>query len=217
MSKTVCRGIPLILSCLLTNNVSASAYAGFETDNEGGRTSFIGFQSGKRIVYDLFLADLDYRYIDNGSTVSVNQKSVAPVVGIRQYARWSTTILIGPTFLIKEEYNGGPPLRTRDVGGTVKLSLYSYDAGITKEVLASYSTNDQFTWTRARIKRTIENNISFGGEFLLMGNDDASSGGAGILMEWGGKSGGVTIKVGYKKSTNHENTPYEGLEAFLPF
>jgi len=216
MYLIVRRVLPLVL-CLLAENACAVVYTGFETDNEGGRTSFIGFQTGKQIVYDLFLSDLDYRYIDNGATVDVNQKTVTPVLGIRRYGRWSKTFLIGPTFLLKDEDKGGTPLRTRQVGGTLKFSLYSTDPGVRKELLASYSTNDQFTWARARIKQAINNNVSIGGELLLMGNDDAQSAGAGVLLEWDGRSGGVAIKVGYKKSTNDENTPYGGAEAFIPF
>jgi len=192
-------------------------YTGFEADNEGGRTSFLGFQTGERVVYDLFLADLDYRYIDNGATVSVNQKSVTPVLGIRRYGRWNKTFLIGPTFLLKEEDKGGTLSRTRQVGGTLKFSLNSTDAGFHKELLASYSTNDQFTWTRARIKRAVNNQVSIGGEIILMGNVDAQSAGGGVLLEWSGKPGGAAIKIGYKNSTNEENTPYGGIEAFLSF
>ena len=103
------------------------------------------------------------------------------------------------------------------MGGTLKFSLYSTDPGLRKELLASYSTTDQFTWTRARIKQAIKNNVSIGGELILMGNEDAQSAGGGVLLEWIGKSGGVAIKVGYKKSTNDENTPYGGAEAFIPF
>jgi len=192
-------------------------YTGFEADNEGGRTSFLGFQTGERVVYDLFLADLDYRYIDNGSTVSVNQKTITPVLGIRRYGRWSKTFLIGPTFLLKEQDKGGTPSRTRQVGGTVKFSLYSTNLGLSKELLASFSTNDQFTWTRARIKHAISNKVSIGGELILMGNEDAQSAGGGVLLEWSGKPGGAAIKIGYKKSTNEENTAYGGMEAFFSF
>ena len=107
MYPIVCRAVSLLLLCLLATNANAGMYTGFEADNEGGRTSFLGFQKGgERIVYDLFFADLDYRYIDNGSTISVNQKSVTPTVGIRRQAHWSTTVLFGPTFLLKEENKG---------------------------------------------------------------------------------------------------------------
>ena len=177
----------------------------------------MGIQGGDGLVYELFVGDIAYKYLDSGATVKVNQKIITPTIGIRRSGQWNFSASVGPTYNIKKEDNGVTKVEDTHTGGVVKLSLTSYQLGKSRELLGSYSTVDDFIWTRARLKKSIANNVAVGGEIFWMGNQDAKSYGAGILFDLSGESGGVTFKLGYKTSTNGEQTVYEGLDAYIPF
>lgn len=205
-------------SCLMANVAHATGtYAGFDSDNEGGRMSFLGIQGGNRLTYELFAGNLDYQYLDSGATVKVNQQIITPTVGLSTSGPWILSAAAGPTFNIKEKDNGSSKVKNTGSGAVVKIGLASYQHEITRELLGSYSTIDKFIWTRARIKQRLIGAFSLGGELFWMGNNDADSAGAGMLFDLSGKRGNVTFKVGYKRSTNDKPALYGGLDAFMSF
>lgn len=197
--------------------VQAGVYAGFEGDHEGGDISFLGIQGGGKVIYELFLADMDYEYQDSGALVKVKQETVTPTVGLSKWGTWNYSASAGPTFNHKKKDYGTTTVDETEIGGVVKFAVNSYQGGLSRELLGSYSTSDDFIWTRARLKRIIKDNVSLGSEIFWMGNQDAESYGVGILADMSGASGGVTIKIGYKTSTNDKQTIYGGVEGFMPF
>lgn len=202
---------------LMAGDAHAGAYTGFDSDNEGSRLYFLGIQGGDRLIYELFLGDLDYEYLDGGSTVKVNQQIITPTIGMRWSGRWSFSLSAGPSVTIKTKNSVTGKVDTTNSGGVVKFSLASYQPGISRELLGSYSTDDKFLWTRARLKKRVIGNFSLGGEIFWMGNQDADSNGVGALFGLSGKRGNVTLKLGFKNSTNNKQTVYGGLDAFMPF
>jgi hypothetical protein len=202
---------------LISGSAHAGAYTGFENDNEGSSLYFFGVQGGNRLMYELFLDDLDYEYLDGGVTIKVNQQNVTPTIGMRWTRRWTFSLSAGPNVTIKTKKSIAGTVDSTDTGGILKFSLASYKHDLSRELLGSYSTGDEFLWTRARLKKRVAGAFSLGGELFWMGNQDADSSGGGVLFDLSGKRGGVTLKVGYKKSTNNRQTVYEGLDAFIPF
>lgn len=214
----------LLLLCVLAPGAQAGFYGGYESNDEGGRISFLGMQGssdiqgGAGIVYEVFLADLDYRYLDQGITVSANQKIIAPVVGLRRDGDWQTAVTVGPVFIDKTERR---PLQPKDesdkLGGMIKLAVNSTVPGVDTELLASYTTIDHFLWSRARFRHWLSGGIAAGADVFWMGGDDANSYGAGVLIGLRGRLGSLVLKYGYQKAANDRDTQYSGVEAAILF
>jgi hypothetical protein len=208
----------LALLCALAQDAHAGFYGGYESDGEGGGIAYLGMQGGGEVVYEVFLADLDYRYIDRGSTVSANQKIVAPAAGLRWNGDWRTTVMIGPSFVDKTERSALRPRRESEkVGGLAKLAVNSTAPGIETELLASYATIDHFLWSRVRLRHWLNGALAAGGDVFWMGGDDADSYGAGLLLGLRGRLGSVTVKYGYQRASNDRDTQYAGVEAAILF
>ncbi len=209
----------LVLLCALAPGAQAGFYGGYESDGEGGRIAFLGMQGGDDlVVYEVFLADLDYRYINQGFTVSANQKIVAPLVGLRRDGDWRASVMVGPSFIDKTERSALRPKRESEkAGGLAKLAVQSTTPGLETELLASYATIDHFLWSRLRFRHWLSGAVSVGSDVFWMGGDDANSYGAGVLFGVRGSLGSLVLKYGYQKAANDRDTQYGGVEAGILF
>lgn len=198
-------------SALIAVPAHAGVYAGAQENGEDNRIVYAGAQviRGERF-YELFAAQLEYRYVDGGE-VRAEQRIVTPAVGLRWQDGWGLTAAIGPTFVSREEEGA----RTEDndsVGLTIKGSVFSAPGPLTRELLASFTTIDRILWGRARILRTVASHFSFGAEFVGMSGEQAHSYGAGLVLGISGRPGRLGFAFGYERSTNREHTPYAGIE-----
>jgi len=139
-------------------------------------------------------------------------------VGARLGQKQNYSILLGQTEQTTQE-NG--PISTQrgdfiQIGVNQKTEKDDYD------FLSSYSTIENFSWSRFRYKRKISSSYSAGTELFLMGNTKASSGGLGVIIDHNLRfsnnySINVGAKFGIKQATNDESSIYGGLELSLPF
>jgi hypothetical protein len=208
-----------MLLALNAPQVQAGVFTGYEEDSDASRMVFIGGQTEGTIYAHVFSANMKYEFVSGDDRVAVDSDLLSLAAGYRFGDSTSYSIGAGVTFDEKSEQN----LTTREIlesdgnSGFFQFSAASFGAGKSWELLASYTLEDSFLWSRARVKRLIGGNLSGGGELVWMGNDDADSWGVGGLIEWSSDIGSLGFKVGYKRTTLDEDGSYMGVEAYFPF
>lgn len=205
-----------LVSILFCSNLTAGSFTGLETDKDNSKITFIGGQTDGQLFYHFFAGQLQYEYTDSNQLVKADTDMLTVAVGYRLGDQQNYAIALGATYNEKTETSNAVQTTEEKTGGFVQFSAASYTAISNSELIASYSSIDRFIWSRARYKYKLTSGFEPGAEIFWMGNNDADSYGVGLLMGMDSKVINVGIKVGYKQTTNNNQSVYSGIEFYIP-
>jgi hypothetical protein len=209
----------IFLSILLFPNTgeSAGVFGGAEVDNKGQRFFYMGAQTEGKYFFQIFAGDLLYDFEDAGKTTEAKLRFITPAIGVRKQGPMTLSLAVGPTFREKKEEQSTGVKKETGTGGFLQLGGFIWQEDKNFEFLASYTTLDNFIWSRMRGKKRVTDRFFTGAELFWMGNEDFDSWGGGPLLELSGKRGGLTLKVGYKHTSIYQGGMYTGIEFYVPF
>lgn len=212
---------------------NSDVYLGSELDAKGQSFSYLGVSAAAPIdqsfslIGRVFTAYLRYKFESANMELTADVPMVIPAVGIR-YKKDSLS-LTGAAGLDlrrveKERVDGG-----KDRESKTGLSLQGEfdiwgDDMKNLNLLASYSTIDDFYWLRGRTKKKVYEfgkgmPFLFGVEAAGMGNSDFSASQIGVVGEVlnTATSLSILVKGGYKETTSFGGSGYTGIELYYRF
>lgn len=209
----------LVTMVLCTSEALAGVFTGYEESSDANSMIFIGGQTEGKVYGHVFSANLKYEFIDASDRIAVDTNLLSLAAGYRFGESINYSVGAGVTFDDKSEQNltTSQILNSDGYSGFFQFSAARYSGNNPWELLASYTIEDSFLWSRGRIKQRISGDVLAGGELVWMGNDDADSWGLGGLVEWSTSIGSFGFKAGYKNTTLDEDGHYVGMEAYFPF
>lgn len=208
-------------------------YTGAEWDTGEQSFYYLGLSGarplspGLKLAGKVFTGYLTYRFEEAGEELEATTPIITPAVGLRlERPGYALSGFLGADYRnIKRERPGGGEDESSETGLSVQGELYAWgDKHKSLSVIASYSTIDDFVWSRARAKRGV---YGFGGDTHLVaglevggsGNSDFSSFQAGGVVELLNTSTtlSVLLKAGAKTSSSFGGAVYYGLELYRSF
>lgn len=205
-----------LASTLFCSVSAAGNFTGVETDKDNSKIVFIGGQTDEQLFLHYFAGQLQYEYTDSNQLVKSDTNMLTLAVGYKLGEQQNYAIAVGPTYNKKTETINAVQTTENKTGVFIQFSAASYAAISSSELIASYSTIDRFIWSRARYKYKLASGFEPGVEVFWMGNEDADSYGAGLLMGMNRKVFNVGFKLGYKQTTNNNKSVYSGIEFYIP-
>jgi hypothetical protein len=206
-----------IFFLLASSAESAGLFTGAEVDDESQRFLYAGAQTDGKYFLQIFAADLNYDFKDNGIIREATSKWITPAIGFRTRGSLSLSVVAGPTFREKKEEQSSGTTTVRDSGGFFQVGGYFWKEDMNIEFLASYTNLDNFLWGRLRAKKRIRDSFFMGAEVFGMGNQDFNGWGVGPLLELRKGKAAFTLKAGYKNTTTYGGGLYAGLELYTAF
>jgi hypothetical protein len=196
---------------------SAGVFGGTEVDDEGQRFFYIGMITEGKLFFNIFAGDLLYEFEINGDFREARLRFITPALGIKKEGPLTFTLIAGPTLREKkEEQDSGFKTKT-EAGGFFQFGGFIWGKDENLEVLISYTTLDNFFWSRLRGKKRIIGHIFTGIGLFWMGNRDFEGWGVGPLLEFRGEKGTLGVKAGYKYTSTYKGGVYTGVEFYISF
>lgn len=209
--------------------------AGIDANTEGEGFGYIGTGlllpvTGQWIVLTRVMGGyLRYKFESEGSLLTADSPSVTPSVGLRHHLNGRTaTLLIGADLrqVDREGAPGKPGTTDRDAGIFLQGEGDMWVRSANMAVIASYSSIDDFFWSRGRVKHPVahlalfgENILSLGGEAVGMGNADFNAVQLGGIVEFHHSAShlSLTLKGGYRHASSLDDSGYGGIELYKKY
>ncbi len=195
---------------------SAGVFGGAEVDNEGQRFFYMGAQTEGKFFLQVFAGDLLYNFKDDGKIRETKLRFITPAIGLQKQGALTLSLVAGPTLREKKEEQDSGFKKTTNLGGFFQFGGFLSEEDKNLEFLASYTTLDNFVWSRLRGKKKITAYLFTGAEIFWMGNKDFDSWGGGPLLEFNGGKGTLALKAGYKHTSTYKGGAYTGIEVYVP-
>lgn len=214
---------------------SLSLLLGGEADTEGQSYVYTGvigespLQENLSLMYKLWLDHLTYEFEKDNDTIKAKAPAFQPALGLKLLGQGSSTTL----WVGWEHRNTSiKPVRenveVRGVTDSLVLQ-FEFDKWTEKStnfnIIASYSTENSYVWTRGRIKQELSSYplgrdlpLRIGLEAVGQGNKDYSAFQVGPIIEIYSpkKNASFLIRGGYKNSSVNSSA-YGGIELFFGF
>ncbi|MEW6740378.1 MAG: cellulose biosynthesis protein BcsS [Nitrospirota bacterium] len=215
---------------------SFSLLFGGEADTEGQSYIYAGvigespLQKKLSLMYKLWLDHLTYEFEKDNDTIKAKAPAFQPALGLKFLdSGCSTTLWVGWEH---RNTNIKPVRENVEVRGVTDSLVLQFEFNKWTEkstnfnIIASYSTENSYVWTRGRIKQELSSYplgrdlpLRIGLEVVGQGNKDYSAFQVGPLLEIYSleKNASFAIRGGYKRSSSNDNSAYGGIELFFGF
>ncbi len=211
------------------------AIGGAEWDGRSGSFSYLGtgierpLESDERYSLNtkLFYGHLEYNFDADGTELTAKVPMLTLTGGV-SFAKDNWVVGAGAGIDIRKterELAGGGTETDNKTGATLQVEANIWDSDkFVLSGIASYSSIDDFFWTRGRAKKGVGSRpggieVNLGAELVGMGNSDFSSGQAGLIAELykAPSKLSVLVKGGVKKTSSLSSTGYTGIELYKGF
>jgi hypothetical protein len=215
---------------------SFSLLFGGEADTKGQSYVYAGvigespLQEKLSLMYKLWLDHLTYEFEKDNDTIKAKAPAFQPALGLKFLdSGCSTTLWVGWEH---RNTNIKPVRENVEVRGVTDSLVLQFEFNKWTEkstnfnIIASYSTENSYVWTRGRIKQELSSYplgrdlpLRIGLEVVGQGNKDYSAFQVGPLLEIYSleKNASFAIRGGYKRSSSNDNSAYGGIELFFGF
>jgi hypothetical protein len=214
---------------------SFSLLFGGEADTEGQSYVYAGvigespLQKKLSLMYKLWLDHLTYEFEKDNDTIKAKAPAFQPAIGLKfSGTKSSTTLWAGWEHRNTTIKPFREDVEVRGVTDSLVLQ-FEFDKWTEKltnfNIIASYSTENSYVWTRGRIKQELSSYpigrdlpLRIGLEAVGQGNKDYSAFQVGPLLEIFSlkKNASFLIRGGYKRSSVNSSA-YGGIELYFGF
>ena len=211
------------------------AIGGAEWDSRSGSFTYLGAIAQRPLASDkryslntkLFYGNLKYNFEVAGTELTA-KAPILNLMGGVGFAKDNYVLGAAMGIDIREterELVGGGTETDNKTGATLQIEANLWaENQLSLSGIASYSSIDDFFWTRGRVKKGVALRpggveYSLGVELVGMGNSDFSSGQAGLIAELYKNPSklSVLVKGGVKKTSSLSAMGYGGIELYKGF